>query len=45
MFTWVNHVYLSVNSFTDELIGEIAQPFAALISQKQQNLSYLLIRD
>ena len=36
---------LYINSFTAELIGEIAQPFAALISQKQQNLSYLLIRD
>ena len=36
---------LYLNSFTAELIGEIAQLFAALISQKQQNLSYLLIRD
>ena len=35
----------SINSFTADLIGEIAQAFAALISQKQQNLSYLLIRD
>ena len=30
-----------IHSFTAELIGEISQPFAGLISQKQPNLYHI----